>query len=104
MLVLGWLIVKEDVMFVLLIKLDLVVFEDFLLDLFLYEKIFLFRGLDVFLELKNKKDYNNVIDFVESLIFRYNKLYFLLKSFLGVKNEYVKVICKLYLILKSFKF
>lgn len=48
MLVFGWLIVREDVVFLFINKFEFLVFEDLFMDLLLYDEIFLFFVFDVF--------------------------------------------------------
>ena len=103
MLALGWLIASEDVVHTFLNDLEPLVVEDPPLDFSLHDTIPLPRGLDGFKEQKKQKDCDNTVDLAESLILRYNKLHSSLKSLLGARNEYTKVICKLHSISKTSK-
>ncbi|PFX18437.1 Uncharacterized protein C14orf80-like [Stylophora pistillata] len=102
-LALGWLIAKEDVTSALIAKLEPVVFEDPPLNLTLYEKIPLAKGLDACSEPIKQNDFDSTIDLAERLILKYNKLHTSLKSLLGARNEHTRVICKLHSIPKSSK-
>lgn len=103
MLALGWLIAREDVISTFINRLEPMVFEDPPVDLSLYDGIPLPGVLDGFTELTKQKDCDSTIDFAECLILKYNKLNSSMKSLLGSRNEYTKIMCKLHSVPKTSK-
>lgn len=103
MLALGWLIAREDVISTFINRLEPLVFEDPPVDLSLYERIPLPRVHENFTELTKQKDCDSAVNFAECLILKYNKLNSSLKSLLGSRSEYTKIMCKLHSVPKTSK-
>ena len=102
-LALGWLMAKEDIITMLINRLEPLIFEDPPIDLSLYDKIPLPETLDHDRGYK-QKDPQNPAHVAELLKLKYHKLSLALRSLLVSRSEYSRAICKLHSVPKGAKF